>query len=235
MECRNGWKEEEVVDYVLKRLPVEKEKAFGRHVVNCAECQGSLREWEEMLGEASGEVEAGPSPIVKYRLMKKIKRKERPRKKVPPKPATAFMAAACALLFFVFGTEWYSAPPNTSNIHPVNGKTLVTSRSGNEDLRYVELNSRNVHGYVWLNGSTHELMLFLNGVPRIDGKDYQAWLVAPHARADAGILKVDEGMARLYYHGPKIENVRNIVVSVEPRGGSEYQTGPRKFLIPLSR
>ncbi|HEX7063498.1 MAG TPA: anti-sigma factor [Bacillales bacterium] len=237
MECRYGWKEEEVVDCVLARLPAEKEKAFQRHLAGCMECRESFREWESVLGEGSKEEATGPSPKVKSRVMKEITRKAQPwfRTKVIRKPTVVFVAAACTLIAFVFGTGLYSEPPQTGNILPVKGRTIVPSQTGNDSVHYGQLNTRNVNGYVWVNGSTHELMLFLNGVPRIDGKDYQAWLVAPDTKADAGILRVDEGMARLYYHGPEMENVRHIVVSVEPRGGSESQTGPRKFLIPLNR
>ncbi|HEU5139834.1 MAG TPA: anti-sigma factor, partial [Bacillales bacterium] len=199
MKCEHGWHEEEVVDFVLGRLSVEKEKSFERHLESCAECKEDFHEWKTMLGENEANKKKAPSPRVKHQLIKQIEPKAQPRKKWWRKPAGgAVVALCCALMIAFLGTDLFSATPKSGRLQPVNGKALVTPQSMNGHIRYVPVKARNVNGYVWVNGSTHELMLFMNGLPPVHGKDYQAWLVSPHTRADAGLLKLDEGMARLY-------------------------------------
>lgn len=232
MSCEHGWKEEEIIDFVMERLPTEKRNAFGRHVDNCDECKEKLSEWKNILGQESGEEPEVPAPKMKRRLMNEISPTRKRRLPALRKPMIAFMAA-CAMLFVVLGTDLFTSPSHTGNMQRVNGKPRISPQTGNGQVRYVPVNDQNVNGYVWVNGTTDELLLFLNGLNRINGKDYQAWLVSPGQRANAGLLKVNHGMARLYYQGPKMENARHIVVSVEPHGGSESETGPEKFFIQL--
>lgn len=234
MECEHGWFEEEIVDFILGRLPAEKQAAFERHAKTCTVCRANLDQWRLMIDEADSEKTPPPLSKMKRRLMKEVKPKTR-RSPGLKRPVVALMAA-CAMLFTIFGTGWFTASPGHSgNFQKTPGATKILRKSGNQQIRYLPVSDHNVKGYVWMDGKTDELMLFLNGLSRISGKDYQAWLVSPNHLANAGLLKVDHGMAHLYYKGPQMEGARHIVVTVEPLGGSAVETGPQKVLIPLGQ
>jgi anti-sigma-K factor RskA len=229
MTCE--WTEEEIVDFVLGRLSREKEDALKQHMDECSECRDRFREWEELFDE-NREKTVVPSPAVKHRLMKEIRPKRGLKMPMLGKPAWAFMAV-CTM--FLLGIGLFSFAPHSGETEHVENKPIVAKQNGTRAVRYVPVNDHRVKGYVWLNASTDELLLHLKGLSDIHGKDYQVWLIAPGHQANAGVLQVNGGEARLYFHGPEMKDARHIIVTVEPLGGSHMQTGPEKFFIQLGQ
>jgi anti-sigma-K factor RskA len=235
VDCKNGWVEEEIVDFVLDRLPVEKQEALERHVECCDSCRGVLTQWQEVLSDGTGEmVSTAPSPGVKRKLMKRIRPRKVPFGASARKPLIVLTAAA-AMFFILMASGMFSVPPNHSEIRYVNGKPNIATTGGTRNIHYVQVSDRDIHAYILVNRTTNELLLYLDGLPAINGKDYQAWLVTNGRFKDAGLLRVNHGMGRLYFHGSQMARVRHIVVSVEPKGGSESQTGPKTFMIEMNR
>lgn len=61
-----GWREEEVVDLMLGRLPADYLRPLQRHIPQCGRCGELLREWERLL-PADGSFQF-PSAAVKHKL-----------------------------------------------------------------------------------------------------------------------------------------------------------------------
>lgn len=234
MKCEHGWSEEEVVDFTLGRLATEKRAAFERHVETCRVCRETVDEWQMLIEDKDLEKPALSMSKMKRRLMKEIQ--PRKRRMSGLKRQTVAFAAVCVVMLAIFGTGWLKASPDHSgNAQFMPGITQPVTKQRSQQIRYLPVSDHNVKGYVWMDGKTDELMIFLNGLSRISGKDYQAWLVSPNHLANAGLLKVHHGMASLYYKGSQMKKARHIVVTLEPRGGSAVETGPEKVMIPLGQ
>ncbi|HET7627952.1 MAG TPA: anti-sigma factor [Bacillales bacterium] len=236
MNCRNGWREEEVVDFVLNRLAKDKSEAFQRHLPDCQVCQEQQSEWAAMFDDESAERLDAPSVGVKRKLMRRLQpaRVRRPWKRML-RPHFYFTAAAALAMVFALVDMFPPGMPQHSE-RPGNG--VVDGRAANfvnipgaNNVQNVSVSDENIEGYLWLNRSTDELLLFLDGLPRVSGKDYQAWLVKNNDRRDAGLLKVTQGVASLYVRRSGVGQFHHIVVTIEPKGGSVAQTGPRRLVV----
>lgn len=233
MNPKCDWKEEEIVDFVLGRLPVDKEAQFRRHLEDCKDCRDCFHEWEATLDME--EETMAPPARVKRQLMRDVRKTDHPQKKFPLfKKPVAVTVAMCAVLFIVLASSLFSSSPHHAN--QIKGNPFIPeTQRGPQQVHYVPVTDHNVNGYVWVRPSTQEMMVFLQGVPRIEDRDYQVWLISDSHRSDAGTLQVNDGMAQLYFHGHELEEAHRVIVSVEPRGGSKMQTGPDKFNIEIGQ
>lgn len=231
-----GWKEEAVVDFVLGELADTDDRAFRRHLHHCESCRARLAEWRNTLAEE--EKVGAPPPPLKRRLMRNIKPK-RPLKLPTVRRPVAVFLTLCAGVFLFLQLDSFSPsqPSPSQHEQPVSEKVRAPMRPNVQQVQYIPVSDRDrdVNGHVWLNPATNEMLLLLDGVSYIHGKNYRAWLVSTEERADAGRLRVENGKARLYFHGRQLEDVRHIIVSVEPHGGGEKPTGPETFMIPLKQ
>ncbi|MCK9918237.1 hypothetical protein MXD81_54855, partial [Microbacteriaceae bacterium K1510] len=70
-----GWREEEVIDFVMGKLTGEKADLFGQHIVQCEHCSALYREWTPLLTETPAPAlptVSAPSPALKKRLLRRI-------------------------------------------------------------------------------------------------------------------------------------------------------------------
>ncbi len=231
-----GWREEDLIDYALGKLAAEKHQELARHISQCAGCAADVLEWESMLQE-SGE-ELSPSPVVKKRLMRRVRllgrlsvwrSRLRSLKSVPA-------AGACAILLLVGGLLIYDPAVPESPL-AAEAKRMHQNELVNDPQTVLHQSETvmqsDAKGYVWINTASNEMLLLAEGLDRLTEKDYQVWLVIGNDRSNVGVLQWRGRMAHLYFHGTEVRQVDDIAVSIEPKGGSYTPTGPDAMIVKI--
>lgn len=90
-----------------------------------------------------------------------------------------------------------------------------------------------VSGYVWINGESGEVLLWIEGLLPSAERDFQAWAVQDGKHANIGVLSHVRGIAQLYVQGIHLEDADNIAVSIEPKGGSLLPTSKDSFWVSI--
>jgi hypothetical protein len=238
MSVKCEWTEQEIIDDLLCELKDSRKSiALHNHFMYCKHCQNLHDYWSKVLKPEDETVDdVQPSPMVKQRIYNTIAKPE-----TRWKFHTKQWVAACigvfllASSFYVGRLSVHEAP-----VHP--GPTMTGTkgevRTGylpNQKLAYrvVPVHNQNTDGYVWVNPNTKDIMLFLDGLKPIEGRDYQAWLVSNNDKENAGILQIDQSFAHVIVHNPHMPRVDRIIISIEPQGGSSVQTGPKAIDLDL--
>ncbi|MGV3489104.1 MAG: anti-sigma factor [Tuberibacillus sp.] len=236
MSIKCEWTEQQIIDDLLAEA---KDRDTSRHLHNhltyCKHCQELYDYWASILINGEISERTGPSPKVKARIFNSI---AQPNKKwtINKKQVIAACIGFLILSAGFLAGRWSIQTDSHAFSSPKNG--LQETRTGylpkqKMAYRVVPVHARNTDGYVWVNPNTKDIMLFLDGLKPIEGRDYQAWLITSNNKESAGILQIDQNFAHVIVHNPHIPTVERIIISIEPQGGSAIQTGPNAIDLDL--
>jgi hypothetical protein len=246
-----GVNEEDVIDLVLGKLSAGRSEELARHLHRCSRCSALHREWSAILDGSGGAGEPAelhaparrtePSPRLKTRLLRSIDaRSRRPRRRraaVLSSAAACVLLAALALVPLRGDVMDRAEPAPVFHGEPATSLFLRQNRIVNDPKtvlhQAVPVMRTNVRGYVWINDMSNELLILAEGLDPLEEKDYQVWFIIGDSRANAGVLQWKGRMAHLYVHDGDIRRVKNIAVSIEPKGGSFSPTGPEAMFVNI--
>src|SRR5699024_1509436 len=97
------------------------------------------------------------------------------------------------------------------------------------------VDNTNMTGGVWLNQSTNEMILHVDGLVPLHTNNYQLWLIHKNDDWNGELLNLRDGSIRVYYKGEDIAMLKYIKVSVEPPGVSLKPSGPEAFYVDLEK
>jgi anti-sigma-K factor RskA len=225
---RHEWSDD-VAPYLLGALPEHEASNFERHLATCTMCQAELDDLRPVVDELSSTVEEVEPPVsLKRRVMADIEREaaaQRAVRKRESRSAPAWrrplpaLAAACVLLLAGIGVG-----------------VAVTGSSGDEVQRFAGTCSPGCEASLDLedgDGTLH--VAKMPSAP--DGRVYQVWLMREGSKTpeptDALFNASSGGTATVDVPGDLGDVVR-VLVSEEPRGGSEAPTTAPGIDVQLS-
>lgn len=206
---------EDLGAYALGALDPPETAELERHLEGCERCQQELR-WLVPAVQALPETveRQEPPPRLRERLMAEVradvepapKRTPAPRRRWLLKPAVGFAVLAllvAGVIGYEVGTDGGSDKGGASTVvRQINGMTVKMVQEG--------------------NAGTLELV----GVPQIpDGKVLEAWVERDGEVEAVPALFVPDRHGHAETSIADMRGVETVMVTVEPRGGSETPTG----------
>jgi anti-sigma-K factor RskA len=229
---------EEIGAYLLGALTDLERQAFERHMSTCAECRDeveSLRPAADALPRAVEQVE--PPPSLKTSLMEVVEREAReaegesaaaPAKRRPPlrerlrlpslRPALVVGGIALALgLAAGFGVaQLGDEGPRT--VAATVDETRIPMASGNLQVE---------------GDGENGAILRVTGMPRLDDGVYQAWVQRGGAVVPQPTFEVGEDGGGAVAVPEDLSGAEAVLVTREPRGGSETPSEQPIMSVPL--
>ncbi|MCJ8012375.1 anti-sigma factor [Paenibacillus sp. KQZ6P-2] len=255
--------EEKLVDYVMNRLPESERAGVAVHAATCSHCAERLQEWEQVMqlpelegfcltvDGVDGSVDDGhhievPSPerslIPPARMGRKLRMRAylrsagiwfaRNRRFILPGAASA--AVAVFLLAGLFSMKQQVVPSAESIDGEVSSKIAVMQSAAYEQYPISPMPPMHGSGGVWINRNSGELLIVVDGLKPTREKDYQIWLQQEQQPVSDGMLLTRNSHGKGYYYGYGPVDPDQIVISLEPKGGSHVQTGPVALRIKVN-
>jgi anti-sigma-K factor RskA len=236
MECKQRLAESKIVDYVLKKLDEKKETEIRHHIDDCNACQRLYTEWNVMLSHSLAE--PTPSPILKTRILKSVRRKSKI--SVPAWKNPSFLAMSTCITAVLFAILFIG---NVNEVEQEN--MLVTEEQSGEFEPFLvseetdiyditNEHDENIKGYVWINQQSNEMMMLVDGIAPISIRDYQGWIQTKNELKDAGLFTVNGQKGQLYVKDGVVNDLKHIMITQEPKGGSHRPTDPNGYIIKLN-
>lgn len=239
--------EEQIVDFILQKVSSSEEQAFRKHLVQCATCRTLFEAWRDTLAdyqsEQSDDWAVSRTRVKKYlwsRLNGSFRKKRLDWLRPKPVAAVGIMLVFLSLgMFLKLGVLTQPAPLATPSAdgHPLVIKQALPGMLplATESYYYSIRSTLNpqVDGYIAINPATQEVYIYVKGIPSVVDRDYQAWLVEERSTIDMGLLQLENGIAELYKQAKEVERANMVKISIEPKGGSLYPTGPDLLFIQL--
>ncbi|MGI6328562.1 MAG: hypothetical protein ACOX1I_06370 [Dethiobacteria bacterium] len=91
-----------------------------------------------------------------------------------------------------------------------------------------------INGIIWVNSNRDELYCFVQNLEDNAYYDYQIWLIKPVRRENGGLLRIMDQYGELYLHQKNIQEIQQISISQEPKGGSLYPTTDDTILVDFN-
>ncbi|MBV8723753.1 MAG: anti-sigma factor [Candidatus Eremiobacteraeota bacterium] len=229
-----------VAAYALGALPPSDAAGVERHLRTCAECR---REYESLRpavtavaysAEACETAESGAavaSPLLKSRIMRKVRAEAAPRRLAPPAWPAYLAAAACLALATVTGLQ------NLSLNDRLNRERAQTTQQVKELADLAAPDSKRMpfhHGEVVMHGP--RLYIAMHDMPMPPrGKVYQAWTLAKGAKrvAPSMTFMPKASGTTLVALPEAATTLAAVAISVEPEGGSLQPTSKPIALVAL--
>lgn len=243
--------DEILIDKVLSNLSKEQEQGIRAHLDHCLHCQSRLEEWQHLLikGEPQTVSWRYTAPKLKKRLKKYLFSTSN--HKLPwGKPALLLLSVSLLFCLTLLTGIWSSPTPiNLEDRHSPSGTPLA------HDSHFL-MNPQTTHyrfqhtfvlpveeyrlpstvqGNLWVDHKGQKLFLVLEGLSYLPEKDYQVWVITRKVANNAGLVKHNDSNAFLYWYSEEPTEIEMIRVSIEPKGGSIYPTGPEAFTIFLKQ
>lgn len=233
MKRHDHLREEAIIDYVLQELEEEEERTIKAHLHECKKCRTLYRQWASLLKEENDVFVR--TEAIKERLWQRI---SGGKKRLPmlKKPQIVLANVAATFLCFIFLLQSYQPSFHEKEYEVVKNdeipiETIQAARFTRE-ISILPVNEfPHIHGQAWINTSTNEMLIEVNGLQMLPNRDYQLWIIYADNDVYDEIIQVQDGMTRMFFRGLPIEEFKKVKASVEPRGGSKEQTGPETFLI----
>lgn len=243
--------DEILIDKVLHKLSEEREQTVLEHLPHCPSCQRRLKEWQMLLHEKKPRFVPWryTAPKLKKRLRNYLF--SAPHKRVfSGKPAFLLMAVTllfCATLFFGLWSAPGPAPDEgtaTADSHLTYASHfLMDPQTAHYRIEQTvllpvdeeRLPMSRIDGNLWVDHTGRQIFLALEGLHHLPEKDYQVWVITEQVANNAGLVKLMDSNAFLYWNSQEPTEIEMIRISIEPKGGSLYPTGPEAFTIFLKR
>ncbi|GGK11603.1 hypothetical protein GCM10010965_00650 [Caldalkalibacillus thermarum] len=242
--------DEMIVDSLLAKLPVEQMEEIERHLQACARCQRSRNEWMTLLQAQSqpgvDKEIATALPRIHKRLKKTIGLHKRRPTPLWRKPAVVILTL-CLFIGLSFAKGWHvnqeiyqETSQHQSHVFReaeflIDPQTVHyrIGMANNPHSRQSGLLAYDVNGNLWINHTSQEVIIFLEGLRPLADRDYQVWISAGQRENNAGVVEMDSGKGYIYWSGEDSTQIEFIRISIEPKGGSQVPTGPEALFIPL--
>lgn len=88
-----------------------------------------------------------------------------------------------------------------------------------------------VYGHLWRNDRTRELLIIMEEILHTEQADFQVWLKERQSALNLGLLMKEKRGGHLYYHGDYSGDSEILTISLEPKGGSPFPTGPEPYVV----
>lgn len=224
-ECKQF--EIEIVDHILGNLPSNRSQALQNHLSWCRSCRKLYEEWLEILKDG---ISVEPSIFLYKRLKNSFLRRQIRRKLLCP--ATIWSAASVAViaLFVLAITAIQSNKPLESwKQLPVASEDIPSFVMNDAKTVQYQVQPQNgqlgsANGIIWVNDHRDEIFCYMQNLENNAKQDYQLWLVKPVKKENGGLLRVMDGNGQLYLQQRNIQEVQQISLSLEPKGGSPFPT-----------
>ncbi len=158
----------------------------------------------------------------------------------------AFIAASLVVLFGIVGLLAYQLSDLEGEYlqlvheHEYDAQALEVMRA--QDVRWIQMTSpqQTQQPFAWLVYSPgfQSGVILANSFPQLPrGQVYQVWALRGDEDERVGIFEVDpSGSAAYVFELPdEIDNYDQLTISVEPEGGSDWQTSPSIVNLDLER
>ncbi len=223
-ECAD---EMEIIDLAAGRLPSNRSKLLHSHISQCKACFALYQEWMSLLPTGNHEsTEILPANEHKRRVRRHWRtiRAANTLKRLAPYAAGAAAAVWISLVAVQSGSNSPSGKTDRLLSNPVQ---LLANHPQTSAIHVPVANTvKPLHATVLVNEATGELAVAAYGLSPINDHDYQAWLGSTGKLRSGGLLSLQNGMLQLYVSGPDIVDSDDLMVSIEPKGGSGQPTGP---------
>jgi hypothetical protein len=232
MACRQF--EIEIVDQIMGNLPLPKSRALQKHLDRCWSCRKLYTEWRELLKDDPGL----EPPVRLYKRLKMAFLLVQLKRRLF-RPSFLWGTATAALigaLILGIGTlqrkqtlnAWEQLPIAAEQIPPF---VLDNAETVRYPINPQEGHLTGIHGIIWVNGPGDQVYCFIEGLEQHAGYDYQIWLIKTVKRENGGLLRLMEQYGDLLLQQRNIQEVRQISISLEPKGGSLYPTSADTILV----
>ncbi|MDQ0233446.1 anti-sigma factor domain-containing protein [Metabacillus malikii] len=225
--------EQNMIDYLEGSLQHDEELTIKIHLQQCDKCSQTLMQWQSLLGAK----QAKPSPLLKERIWESIEEKQKVKRSPSAKVyfITIGSIAAVLLLGLLSFNNSQSKLPNPNEMkvqafqeQPHTQQMNITPITNNRE-------SRELDGNIWINNTTDELLLEVYGLPKLNDRDYQLWMIYHDNEVKDEILPIEQnGSSRIFIRSKNLIQLKQIKASIEPKGGSHSQTGPDTFIIEIN-
>lgn len=228
--------EMKLIDMAMEKIESEEEREhIKKHLAICPHCREKLAKWQLVM---ETETNLQPSAELKENIWKQASATMKPKeRKKKAKTTVAFASAFIAASLLVFGL-FHTKP----HVHPT-VEVAQNDRIEEENLRFYPETKQvavipvsdfnHIRGNLWMNDVTEEMLLEVDGFIPLQEKDYQLWIIYENNDIQGELLSVQDGVTRVLFKGPEINELKLIKASVEPKGGSSKPTGPNTFIVPL--
>lgn len=234
---------EKLVDYAMGNLPPAESRHIAVHLEGCSSCRYTVQEWAELLEPSSAEkVEnevSVPRKSLRRRLMLHAALRFAPRTAVRRnKRLMAGIGAACAVMlvigFSLFNLKAGVVSPEASVDRMVHDRMSVLQKRADTEKYLIEpVSLMSGGGSVWIRRESGEMLIIVDGLRSLARQEYLVWLETDGQLRRAGQLQPDELRGRSYYYGFGKENVRKIVVSLEPKNSARIPSKPEAVLVDM--
>ena len=227
--------EEKLIDYTSGRIPLEEAGSIHSHLQYCRQCYATLEKWQQLLVNLEFEE---PPAALKERIWntvgcKQTKRKQtwQPRLAIRSLILTAIIGLIVGLGFFMQGEK--KSPPVA-----VNDEFRALQLQQNPQTKQIHIIPASsaydsIHGNIWINTDTKELLLEVEGLVQLANRDYQVWIIYADDDIIGALLPIQNGMSRLFIHDENVPQLKMLKGSIEPKGGSVIPTGPDTFYVEI--
>ncbi|MET3846220.1 anti-sigma factor [Paenibacillus sp. OAE614] len=182
---------------------------------------------------------AAPSPSArlgrKMRLLARLRSLEkgfvRRRRYLVPAAAAAVVAGCVVAGLFSFK---HREMPSADSIDQAFTSKIAVMQSANYDqYRIPPLPPLHGSGGVWIDRHSGEMLIVIEGLQPPEEKAYQVWLQHEQRSVSMGMLMTDMAEGKGYYYGYGTMDPDQIVISLEPKGGSRVPTGPEALRVSV--
>jgi anti-sigma-K factor RskA len=224
--------------YALSALDADEERAFSRHLSECAECRDELAEWENTAAALALSASAAePSPQVRERIMSAIRAETSSQKVVPFPDArrslwTSFgslgaIAAAVLFLALIVGIVVLWQENRAMQRELAFARLATTPGAKMTELTGTEQAS-GATAKIAYDRNGHAMLMASGLPPAPQGKEYQLWFIVGSNPPKPGksFAPDSAGQGTLIDQVPR-EAMDSAVfaITLEPAGGMPAPTG----------
>jgi len=225
--------------YALDALDDVERAAVERHLRGCSECAAEVAEFREVGSWLAGRVATAPPPGMKNRVLALA---HETRQVSPPSghvrlprvgPRRLLTVAAAAVVLAggvgLGGVAWQNQQEaEQARIEATKIADLVTDPARRESAARIA--GGGAATVVAADGEAVFAARGLGGLP--DDRTYQLWVIGGDGIESAGLLEVEDGVARAWVGDAPAGS--SLAVSVEPAGGSDQPTTTPIVNVPVA-
>lgn len=237
MKPKGHWRDEALIDAILQKLPPAHRQKLNAHLRTCEWCSNRYEQWQTLL-------HTKPAPTyehdtLKRRLMRSVTRIDQKKEgaaRRKKKTLAGFGLAAMAVLVFLF----LQLQPTYEKDYTAIQDDTATQVDFIHDPRTIQyditpVTVTDIRGGVWVNDTTNEMLIHIEGLVPMAHKDYQIWFIDSNRQLYGKVIELQNGKAALYLYGDGIRHVQHVRTNLEPKGGSPIPTGTDIFIVELER
>lgn len=180
---------------------------------------------------------SGPSARLgrKMRMLARLRSLEkgfvRRRRYLVPAAAAAVVAGCVVAGLFSFK---HREMPSADSIDQAFTSKIAVMQSANYDQYPISpLPPLHGSGGVWIDRHSGEMLIVIEGLQPPEEKAYQVWLQHEQRSVSMGMLMTGLAEGKGYYYGYGTMDPDQIVISLEPKGGSRVPTGPEALRVSV--